>query len=1384
MNYNEGRFFKFLSIVITLTLIIEILPWRLLYADSITHGEHICSPLSIEYDQNSTWGCNTQGQYTITNDSAYNVLSWTIAITYADEVTVTDIWNANNSTSGSSEQITISSNTPIAAGSTYSFGMIVTGSEVAPTAPISISLVDVIIDEPETTPTPTPTEEPTPTSGPTEEATNTPTVTVTPTPSDAQAEVFPFAIFSASTTTDFTFMGWKSYITGDVYSGKDFSYQGSELYMTGYARTVGQVLPAGWATSMSGIEEGIEPISIPQWDNVILDRISDEGGDTDIIYSDSDITIDATTYETTTDPTIIYSSNGNITIIGNEITINGLIYAPDGRITINANNATINGRIVANEVVYNGSILTVNSSSTDLEFIYDEQAISPTPSPTLSPEGVAIVLDTSFCVESEIEGLYYIFDYVDSVSGTLLGYEDVASLSYSISSAYEEDSITGTIDVEQEWSSEDIGFFFGPTKIVFTATTFDNQEVNSTYLFFSWTYSNADKLGIDILSDSDSDFLPNYLECEIGTDPDNEDSDEDGIPDGLEFYITMTDPLNSDTDEDSVLDGDEDDDNDGLSFVEEIDESTLYYSDDTDEDGLIDGDEVNIYHTNPLDPDSDGDEISDFEEVMLGRNPNASDAAPIEQTVDFVIDCEDSPEVTEVSITMTSSHYLPVIVNADSVYNINMPSTDVVGRIGAPVEFESAIDFNNAVISFTYDESVLGDTDENNLIIMWLDEDNNRFIELSSTVDTISNTVSAEVTHFSKYVLVDRIQWDAVWSTPIDYSTSVLSDTESYDFIFVFEDTVYSAGYKDDMLNVYRYFANHLRSGDRIGIAQEASGHCIGYSNLFTNSLDAMEHANYLLENYSAMNTGTETIYATNSALSAVYSIYQAVDQGDNIPIVLMLISNNSLAYSSSYAQRIRDTYGVRCYTINFGQDSVGSTVLPNNHIKLYGGLETELEELMLDTGGYQLRGSSPQVFYEQLMQGADVDGDDDGIPDIYETQGLRSYTGRIVHGNPQKVDSNDDLIDDWDTLGLEQYHRQYSFFKDVYNALPTYNGQHYVEIYYDLNEVDPDGDGLYMNTPRTISDDNGNEIAILPADTDSKNKNAPPGLLNSYYNSRQDDNEVAHTLTHECYTLDLFRDIDVHSPLWSQICTVFTNKVKNDLTNIGSIYLQFYKDDLGIAFHSRYFQLERYFGYANLYDAFLNVGTGSNSRQIKSPVFYDANDNQYVFWAWRGDYLNLGTGGELGFYYIPDDNAIYNLALSSSSSELRMLNAMMTYYMGETQEWWMVAPYELGMELSIYQFYDETDFEPLSIWVPDNNQWWITAFNSNEWDVEVEDTWMIAKIDFNRITSHLHPSDDGVDLFNQFLEQYNELNSRRSSFWFVDETDNSIYLIWGNKYV
>jgi len=92
------------------------------------------------------------------------------------------------------------------------------------------------------------------------------------------------------------------------------------------------------------------------------------------------------------------------------------------------------------------------------------------------------------------------------------------------------------------------------------------------------------------------------------------DFDKDGINDDRELWFS-TDPNNSDTD------------GDGLNDREEIlDFHTNPTVKDTDNDGLTDYAEIKKYHTDPNNPDTDGDGTKDGNEVNNGTDPNTGDA--------------------------------------------------------------------------------------------------------------------------------------------------------------------------------------------------------------------------------------------------------------------------------------------------------------------------------------------------------------------------------------------------------------------------------------------------------------------------------------------------------------------------------------------------------------------------------------------------------------------------------------------------------------------------------------------------------------------------------------------------------------------------------------
>ena len=111
------------------------------------------------------------------------------------------------------------------------------------------------------------------------------------------------------------------------------------------------------------------------------------------------------------------------------------------------------------------------------------------------------------------------------------------------------------------------------------------------------------------VGDSDGDGLNDDVEQVIGTDPNDPDTDGDGLLDGEEVNTYKTDPLDADTDGDTLSDGRE---------VLKIGSNPK--KKDTDKDGLKDGQEVKRYKTDPLKKDTDGDGLKDKVEIKGTAN--------------------------------------------------------------------------------------------------------------------------------------------------------------------------------------------------------------------------------------------------------------------------------------------------------------------------------------------------------------------------------------------------------------------------------------------------------------------------------------------------------------------------------------------------------------------------------------------------------------------------------------------------------------------------------------------------------------------------------------------------------------------------------------------
>ncbi|MHC5001641.1 MAG: hypothetical protein ACYTJ0_00820 [Planctomycetota bacterium] len=159
-------------------------------------------------------------------------------------------------------------------------------------------------------------------------------------------------------------------------------------------------------------------------------------------------------------------------------------------------------------------------------------------------------------------------------------------------------------------------------------------------------------LRVENTVDADGDGLTNGEEQALGTDPDDADTDDDGLDDGAEVNVYTTNPLVPDTDGDGLLDGEEialqefgcpsplSADSDGDALPDGLEDLLgLNLCDgDTDGDGLADALEVDVYATDPLEQDSDGDGLLDGTEVDMAEGGDCPDPTNADSDGDTLSD--------------------------------------------------------------------------------------------------------------------------------------------------------------------------------------------------------------------------------------------------------------------------------------------------------------------------------------------------------------------------------------------------------------------------------------------------------------------------------------------------------------------------------------------------------------------------------------------------------------------------------------------------------------------------------------------------------------------------------------------------------------------------
>ncbi|MDE7390501.1 MAG: starch-binding protein, partial [Lachnospiraceae bacterium] len=294
----------------------------------------------------------------------------------------------------------------------------------------------------------------------------------------------------------------------------------------------------------------------------------------------------------------------------------------------------------------------------------------------------------------------------------------------------------------------------------------------------------------DSETDTDGDGLEDYMELLLGTDLNKTDTDGDGLNDGDEVKLYGTDPLIVDTDgdrlpdgyevltlhtnpnsldsnDDGITDDIEDFDSDNLTNYEEYILGTDPYNADTDGDYLSDGEEVNVYHTDPLNPDTDGDGIMDGDEIILDLNPNISTDGQsiVEQTIpEEELRVNNYNNDFKISIEVSASNNVKRFLK-QGVSKYAGILSDNRAIVGVPVNIEySAGSIESGSITFKLDSDYVSGNPhyypELNLgieryCVFYYDKSVGTIIPLDCSYESENNTITVDAKYMGDLMVVD-----------------------------------------------------------------------------------------------------------------------------------------------------------------------------------------------------------------------------------------------------------------------------------------------------------------------------------------------------------------------------------------------------------------------------------------------------------------------------------------------------------------------------------------------------------------------------------------------------------------------------------------------------
>ena len=413
---------------------------------------------------------------------------------------------------------------------------------------------------------------------------------------------------------------------------------------------------------------------------------------------------------------------------------------------------------------------------------------------------------------------------------------------------------------------------------------------------------------------------------------------------------------------------------------------------DSDGDGLSNRNEI-LYGTDPFDADSDDDGANDGREVFMGYDPLAPNTS-FDVVTPPVVDNGSEPDtvIPTISIQLSGNQVNTLVVERDEFFD-----NDTLGYLGDAYRYDVEGSITSAVIGFEFDITMLG---ANALPTIYAyDTESGKMIPLETTI--VGNKATAEVSELSTFVLLDRYVYEnqLTWVDTWGVDGTVYSNIE---IVFVIDDSGSMTSYdrNNQRLTVARDLINQLPEGAKIGIVKFHQKTYYLTGGLVTSK----DVAKSYLTTTNFQSNGSQTKMYT--AMIAANGYFSTPAEDDGVMRIMVVLSDGIANDTGSMNTAVNGAInaGISIYTVGLG---AGNTSYFNSYLKPMSDKTGGNFYLASDASGLA-------DIFDDIGEKIDLttDTDGDGLLDYYEDN-MVIFNGEAYASNKNNPDTDGDgLLD------------------------------------------------------------------------------------------------------------------------------------------------------------------------------------------------------------------------------------------------------------------------------------------------------------------------------------------------------------------------------------